>query len=68
MTRSLRQDPTGFLALLNFARRDSLVRFLLIRPAVNTGFLLPVGQKTEIKWLNRYAVDLLTSTQEVRLL
>lgn len=68
MTRSLRKNPTGFLALLNFARCDSSVHFLLIRPTVNTGFLLPAGQKLEIKWLNRYAVDLLTSVQEVRLL
>lgn len=68
MTRSLRMNPTGFLALLNFAWCDSLVHFLLIWPTVNTGFLLPAGQKTEIKWLNRYAVDLLASAQEVRLL
>lgn len=68
MTRSLRKNPTGFLALLNFAWCDSLVHFQLIWPAFNTGFLLPAGQKTEIKWLNWYAVDLLTSAQEVRLL
>lgn len=53
MTQSLQKNPTDFFALLNFARCDSLVHFLFIWPTVNTGFLFPAGQKTDIKWLDR---------------